>query len=86
MATLGAADIRPIVVDSTASPYKFAADVYTSLKGTAPSDPLSALDELSSVSGTEIPYPLRGLAERTVNFTGVIDADEMPAAVLVYCN
>ena len=86
MATLSADDVRPIVVDSTASPYKFAADVYTSLKGTSLSDPLAALDELSKVSGTEIPYPLCGLAERTVRFAGVIDADDMPAAVLDYCN
>ncbi len=84
-AELDAADIRPIVVDSTASPYKFAADVYTSLTGTVPTDPLSALDELSAATNTEIPYPLRGLGERKVNFTDVIDADEMPAAVLGYC-
>ena len=32
-----------------------------------------------------IPYPLRGLGERTVRFTQVIDAAQMPAAVLEYC-
>ena len=75
-----------MVVDSTASPYKFAADVYESLGKTQPADPLAALDELSETTGTEIPYPLRGLGERTVRFTRVIDADELPAAVLDYCN
>ena len=85
LATLDKADIRPIVVDSTASPYKFAADVYTSLKGVAPTDPLGALDDLVAATNTEIPYPLRGLGERTVRFTEVIDADQMPEAVLNYC-
>jgi threonine synthase len=85
VATLGE-DVRPVVVDSTASPYKFAADVYESLGKTQPADPLAALDELSSATGTQIPYPLRGLGERTVRFTRVIHADEMPAAVLEYCN
>ena len=78
--------IRPIVVDSTASPYKFAADVYESLGKTQPADPLAALDELCEATNTEIPYPLRGLGERTVRFTEVIDAEDMPAAVLNYCN
>ena len=80
-------DRTPLVVDSTASPYKFAADVYTSLTDGSklPKDPLSALDQLSEMTGTEIPYPLRGLKERTVRFTEVIDADRMPEAVLAYC-
>ena len=85
LATLDKADVRPIVVDSTASPYKFAADVYTSLKGVAPTDPLGALDDLVAATNTEIPYPLRGLGERTVRFTEVIDANQMPEAVLNYC-
>ena len=85
IATLNAADIRPMVVDSTASPYKFAADVYESLGKNQPADPLAALDELSAATGTEIPYPLRGLGEREVRFTKVIDAEDMPEAVLDYC-
>ena len=85
VASLDAADVRPIVVDSTASPYKFAADVYESLGHTQPEDPLAALDELVAATNTEIPYPLRGLGERRVRFTRVINADEMPAVVLEWC-
>ncbi len=85
IATLDASDVRPMVVDSTASPYKFAADVYESLGKAQPADPLAALDELASATNTEIPYPLRGLGEREVRFTQVIDAEEMPAAVLEWC-
>jgi threonine synthase len=69
------------VVASTASPYKFAADVYASLTEKAASDPLAALDELSAVSNTEIPYPLKGIATRTVRFTDVIDKNEMKETV-----
>ena len=78
-------EVRPTVVDSTASPYKFAADVYESLGKTQPADPLAALDELAAATDTEIPYPLRGLGQREVRFTKVIDAEEMPAAVLDWC-
>ena len=69
------------VVASTASPYKFAADVYASLTEKAASDPLAALDELSAVSNTEIPYPLKGIGTRTVRFTDVIDKNEMKETV-----
>ena len=86
VATLDAEAVRPMVVDSTASPYKFAADVYASLGKTQPEDPLAALDALAADTATEIPYSLRGLGERTVRFTGVIDAEDMPKAVLDYCN
>ena len=85
VATLESGDVRPVVVDSTASPYKFAADVYESLGKTQPADPLEALDALAADTNTVIPYPLRGLGEREVRFEQVIDAEDMPAAVLEYC-
>ena len=70
-------DRKPMIIASTASPYKFANDVYASLYGKKPTDPLSALDELSAKTGTEIPYPLRGIAERKVRFTDVVPAADM---------
>ncbi|MBR5616037.1 MAG: threonine synthase, partial [Clostridia bacterium] len=69
------------VVASTASPYKFANDVYRAVAKAEPHDELSALDELSTLTHTEIPYPLAGLATRTVRFSDVIDADAMTATV-----
>ena len=72
------------VVASTASPYKFAADVYESLTETKASDPLAALHELSSVSGTEIPYPLKGIETRTVRFSDVIEKDAMLKTVYAF--
>ncbi len=71
-----------MLVASTASPYKFAADVYRSITGKAPSDELAALSELSALTGTEIPYPLRDIDKREVRFKKVITKDAMPSEVL----
>ena len=70
-------DTKPMVVVSTASPYKFAADVYKSITGKAASDGTAALDELSALTSTEISYPLRDLDKREVRFDTVIESDAM---------
>ena len=77
-------DRKPMVVASTASPYKFAADVYTSLYGESNDDALAALDQLSQKSATEIPYPLKGIGDRTVRFTDVVPSADMWEAVRRY--
>ncbi len=70
-------DVKKIIVASTASPYKFAADVYEAIAGKAASADTGALDDLSKLTNTEISYPLRGLAERKVNFDTVIESADM---------
>lgn len=70
-------DTTPMVVVSTASPYKFAADVYQSITGKTAADGTGALDELSSLTNTEISYPLKNLDSRKVNFNSVIETNEM---------
>ncbi len=77
-------DKTPMVVASTASPYKFAADVYASLYDEKPEDALAALDTLAQKTATEIPYPLRGIGERRVRFTDVVDSADMWHAVNAY--
>jgi len=77
-------DARPMVIDSTASPYKFANDVYRAVTEKAAHSELEALDQLSAETNTEIPYPLAGLAKRKVNFDSVVDREQMAAAVLDY--
>ncbi len=77
-------DTLPMVVDSTASPYKFANNVYRSVTGEEPESDLGALDALSARTNTSIPYPLAGLAQRKINFTKVCDRTEMAEAVLDY--
>ncbi len=77
-------DNRPMIIDSTASPYKFANDVYRAVTGKEATSELDALDELAAATNTSIPYPLANLASRKVNFEGVVDKTEMAAAVLEY--
>lgn len=78
-------DLAPMIVASTASPYKFAADVYKSLTGKEASSALGALDELAALTNTELPYPLKGIEHRPVRFTDAVDAAKMPEAVLNFC-
>jgi hypothetical protein len=66
-----------MIVASTASPYKFAADVYEAVANKTASADTGALDDLSSLTGTEISYPLRNLAQRKINFNTVIESSDM---------
>ena len=75
---------RKILSVSTASPYKFARDVYVSLFDKEPADELSALTELSEKTGTEIPYPLSGLASKKVLHDEIIDKDDMEDATFKF--
>ena len=75
---------KKILLASTASPYKFAANVYRSLTGKDPANDLSALRELSALTSHPIPVPLQGIGERTVRFTGTVAPEEMPARVLEF--
>jgi threonine synthase len=77
-------DLATMVVASTASPYKFASDVYASIKDEIPADGLEALNMLVALTGVEIPYPLKGIADRKVRFEEVIDASDMPQKVLEF--
>ncbi|MBE6530348.1 MAG: threonine synthase [Ruminococcaceae bacterium] len=79
-------DTIPMVVDSTASPYKFANNVFRSIAKKEPSGDLEALDELTELTGVKIPYPLAGLKNRTVRFREVCDPDEMPDRVLQFAD
>lgn len=71
-------DNRVMVLASTASPYKFAADVCTSLGMDAKGlDGAALLETLRDATGTEIPAPLAATLHKTVRFTDVIDPAEM---------
>ena len=70
-------DTKKMIVASTASPYKFASDVYEAITGKKASAETGALDDLSNLTSTEITLPLRNLAEREIRFDKVIDAGDM---------
>jgi threonine synthase len=67
----------PMLVVSTASPYKFAADVLLSLTGEKPEDDLLALGMLKEHTGVEIPTPLARTLGKAPVYTGVIERDDM---------
>lgn len=71
-------DGRCAVVVSTASPFKFAADVLDALGCGCEGDPLSALAERS---GCPIPRPLSGLESRPVRFDAVTEKNAMRDAI-----
>lgn len=67
-------DYTPAVVVSTASPFKFAADVCGALKIEAVDDPLKSLSNYCALS---VPGPLSGLDMREVRFDNVSDKADM---------
>ena len=73
---------RPIILASTASPFKFAGSVYRALTDKDASGELEALDELSALTGAEIPAPLANIGTRTVRFDTTMNAADMPASVI----
>jgi len=76
-------DKRTAVVVSTASPFKFAADVLSALGENACDDVLAQLCEKS---GVKIPAPLSGLSEREVRFTQVTEKQNMIDIVDAFLN
>lgn len=78
-------DKTETVIVSTASPYKFSADVLDAVDSkSADHDGIKAMSVLSEVTGTKIPTPLSGLDKRTVRFKDVCDSDDMIKAVYGY--
>ena len=77
---------RPVLLASTASPYKFAYDVYEALFDKKAADDLSALDELARETSSEIPAPLFGIGKRELRFSDVIDPAEMTDVTLSFAD
>ena len=75
-------DLRPMVVLSTASPYKFPAAVLSSLEHTQEPDEFKLLQRLSALTGTPIPENLRDLDKKPERHTGVIEKTEMLGYVM----
>ncbi len=65
-------DDRPCVVLSTASPFKFAGSMLSSLGQPAAGDGFAALRALSAFSGQDVPAPLAGLEDKPERFCGVV--------------
>ena len=78
-------DARPMVVLSTASPYKFGASVLHALgEDTAQMDEFAQMERLHARSKMEIPVRLAALRRAAVLHEGVCEKDGMRAAVLSF--
>lgn len=80
-------DMTPTVIVSTASPYKFAADVLAALKGkdaVAGMDAFACSEELEKLSGRPVPEQVKVLRELPVRHTAKCEKgkEAMAAAVL----
>ena len=70
-------DHRPMVVLSTASPYKFPAAVLSAIGGDESGDEFDQMERLSEITGVPIPKNLATLRGKEERHTGVIDKEEM---------
>ena len=71
---------------STASPYKFSADVLAALgKATDEADGFACMDELEALTGTVAPAQLSGLRDAAVLHTDVRDREQMNGYVEAAC-
>jgi threonine synthase len=77
-------DSTKTIVASTASPYKFAKDVYSAIYGENDFGDLTILEELSLTTGTKIPEPLSHLDKKDINFTSVRASFEMYDEILKF--
>ena len=76
------ADSRPMVVLSTASPYKFPAAVLEAIGGTTQGDEFTQMEQLQTLTGVPIPKNLSGLRQKPERHTDVIGKDDMLRYVL----
>lgn len=63
----------PVIVVSTASPYKFPSDVYSAIDGEYIESADKAALELNEETGEEIPEPLKNLKGKPIRFNGIIE-------------
>jgi len=75
-------DNRPMVVLSTASPYKFPVAVLTAIGGDTSGSEFEQMERLCQLTGVPIPKNLAGLQGKPERHTGVIAKDAMLEYVL----
>ncbi len=75
-------DTRPMVVLSTASPYKFPAAVLDAIGGDMSGSEFDQMERLQAFTGVSIPDNLAGLQGKKERHTGVIDKEAMLSFVL----
>ena len=75
---------NPMVVLSTASPYKFPASVYEAITGKKETDAFTASKKLEYTTAYPVPEQISLLKEKEVRFTKVIDKENILDTVLEF--
>ena len=73
---------HPMVVLSTASPYKFPAAVLDAIGGDTTGSEFDQMQRLSELTGVPVPSNLAGLKGRAILHTDVINREEITEYVL----
>lgn len=74
----------PMLIVSTASPYKFSSDVLEAVSGVREPDAFTSLSRLSEFSGTPVPAPIAALQNRPVRFRAACGKEKLEEAVLAF--
>ncbi len=75
-------DHAPVVVLSTASPYKFPAAVLAAIGETCPGDEFDMMEKLEKVTSVKMPENLRALRERAIRHNDLVAPADMLSYVL----
>ena len=75
-------DLTPMVILSTASPYKFPAAVLSAIDGDTGGDEFEQMERLQQMTGVPIPAPLASLKGKKELHTDVIEKEAMSTYVL----
>ena len=75
-------DLPPLVILSTASPYKFPAAVLSAIGGDTGGDEFEQMERLQQMTGVPIPAPLASLKGKKELHTDVIEKEAMSTYVL----
>lgn len=75
-------DARPMIIASTASPYKFTKSVLKAISNDVPEDEFEAIDTLKKLTGVTVPAGIADLRKKKIRFDDVIEKTELESAVL----
>ena len=76
--------MAPMLVVSTASPYKFPSAVASALGIGEDMGSFELLEQISAVTKTQIPSPISALKNARIRFGDLIDDSEMKNAVIAF--
>ncbi len=76
-------DKTPVIIASTASPYKFSKSVLNAVSDNLPQlSEFDMVDKLNELTSVDVPKPLSSLKNKTTKFNDTVKSDEMQKYVL----